>query len=101
MALRFLRQDQTRPRRLAFALAACSVASGTVGCGGATAPAAYKLANEARLDAVAPWLEQYAAEHPDRRQRVSDVLASWGIEVAAQGGAAAGPATRPPGAPPR
>jgi hypothetical protein len=85
----------------AAAAAACMLALGVGGCaGGPAAPAAYKAANEARLNAVAPWLEQYGAEHPERRQRVSDVLASWRVEVGAQRGAAAAVATRPPAEPP-
>lgn len=54
------------------------------GCAAATAPPAYRLANQARLDSVAPWLQEYAADHPAKRQRVDDVLASWRIEVNAE-----------------
>ena len=54
------------------------------GCAGATAPAPYRVANQTRLAAVAPWLQEYAADHPAKRQRVEDVLDSWRIEVGAQ-----------------
>jgi hypothetical protein len=54
------------------------------GCIPKAASPAYKVANEARLAAVTPWLEQYAAEHPDKERRVKDVLQSWRIEVDAQ-----------------
>jgi len=76
---------------VAWLVSAClPVAVG--GCAAATAPPAYRLANRARLDAVAPWLWEYAADHPAKRQSVDDLIASWQIEVHAQtaNGAGAG-----------
>jgi len=78
-------------RRVVWLMSAC-LPFVVGGCAAATAPPAYRLSNKARLDAVAPWLREYAVGHPAKRQSVDDLIASWQIEVHAQtaNGAGAG-----------
>jgi len=45
---------------------------------------AYKLANQARLKAVEPWLRTYSADHASDAVKVSDQLQAWHAEVDAQ-----------------
>lgn len=55
------------------------------GCSGSTAPAPYKTANANRLAFIGPRLKAQASTQPAaEQQKVSDVLASWQIEVTAQ-----------------
>lgn len=49
-----------------------------------TAPPAYRFANQARYNAVRPWLDDYAALRPELAPRVADVANSWDREVQAQ-----------------
>ncbi len=44
----------------------------------------YVAANRARLQAVGPWLNTYAAEHSNNAQNVADVVSSWRQEIEAQ-----------------
>jgi hypothetical protein len=49
-----------------------------------TAPPAYKFANQARYNAVRPWLDDYATLRPELAPRVADVANSWEREVDSQ-----------------
>jgi hypothetical protein len=51
---------------------------------GQTAPAVYKMANQARFNSVSPWLADYATLKPELAPRINDVVRSWDIEVQAQ-----------------
>jgi hypothetical protein len=51
-----------------------------------TAPPAYRFANISRLNAVKPWLTDYATLRPELAPRVNDVVRSWETEVDAQQG---------------
>jgi hypothetical protein len=49
-----------------------------------TAPAAYRFANQARFNAVSPWLTDYATLKPELAPRIFDLVNSWDREVQAQ-----------------
>jgi hypothetical protein len=49
-----------------------------------TAPPAYKFANQARYNAVSPWLTDYATLKPELAPRIFDLVNSWDREVQAQ-----------------
>jgi hypothetical protein len=63
------------------------------GCqSGVTAPAAYKFANQARYNAVRPWLDDYSSLRPELAPRIADLANSWEREVQAQRAASTQPA---------
>jgi hypothetical protein len=49
-----------------------------------TAPPAYKFANQARFNAVSPWLTDYATLKPALAPRIFDLVNSWDKEVQSQ-----------------
>jgi hypothetical protein len=59
-----------------------------------TAPGVYKMANQARFNAVSPWLTDYATLKPALAPRIFDLVNSWDKEVQAQRAASA-PTTQP------
>lgn len=71
---------------LTFAIFACA------GCQQfQTAPPAYRFANQARYNAVRPWMDDYATLRPELAPRVRDTMDSWGKEIEAQQAAATQP----------